>query len=711
MNTPRRLVRLLLVVVGACTAVTARAQSAFTLEQIKSYPFPNELTASATGSRLAWALNERGLRNVWVAEGPDFRPRQLTNYATDDGQEITSLQISKNGEWVVFIRGGDFGSNFDHALPVNTLNQPVPPKVQIWAVPFAGGEAKALGEGRAPVIAPTSDRVAFTKERGIWVSPVDGSSAARRIIAVNGDNGSPEWSPDGSRLAFVSTRGDHSFIGVYAGDNEGMLWLAPTTSLDSAPRWSPDGTRIVFIRRPGTGGQPQPILEQRPTAWALWTADAKSGEARLLWQSPETLRGSFPTTHGGANLAWVAGGRIAFLSYMDGWPHLYSIAETGGQPLLLTPGPYMAEYVKVSADGRHLVFAGNAGEDPDDIDRRHIVRVPVDRAAPEMLTAGKGLEWTPVFTGDGATIAFISATAQRPPLPAVLGAADRQARLLGEDRIPADFPAARLVTPRKIILKAPDGVSVHAQLFTSGANRAPRPAIIYIHGGPMRQMLLGWHYSDYYANAYALNQFLAARGYAVLSVNYRRGIGYVREFHHPDGGGALGASEYQDIKAAAEWLRIQPEVDKARIGVYGGSYGGYLTALALARDSDLFAAGVDIHGVHDWDKQRDSSGPRTFREAYDSAPDAVRAVKVTWGSSPVSSISTWRSPVLLIHADDDRNVRFSQTVDLVRRLALAKVPYEEIVIPDDTHHFMRHANQVRVNAATAEFFDRKFAPR
>ncbi|HEX5972165.1 MAG TPA: prolyl oligopeptidase family serine peptidase, partial [Gemmatimonadaceae bacterium] len=79
---------------------------------------------------------------------------------------------------------------------------------------------------------------------------------------------------------------------------------------------------------------------------------------------------------------------------------------------------------------------------------------------------------------------------------------------------------------------------------------------------------------------------------------------------------------------------------------------------------------------------------------------------VAWRSSPVASIATWTSPVLLIHADDDRNVRFSSTVDLVQRLAAAKVPYEEIVIPDDTHHMMRHANWVRVDGATEEFFKR-----
>jgi dipeptidyl aminopeptidase/acylaminoacyl peptidase len=316
-----------------------------------------------------------------------------------------------------------------------------------------------------------------------------------------------------------------------------------------------------------------------------------------------------------------------------------------------------------------------------------------------------------VVTGDGSTIAFIGATAQRPPLVAAMPANGGQVRWIGEDRIPADFPTARLVAPKKVVYKAPDGVDVHGQLFDAGSGQRAaggggrRPAVVFVHGGPPRQMLLGWHYSDYYSNAYAMNQYLASRGYVVLSVNFRLGIGYGREFHHPPGGGVQGASEYQDVKAGAEYLRTLPQVDGSRIGIYGGSYGGFLTALALARDSDLFAAGVDIHGVHNWTGER--AQPLLAADRYEKAPDVARALEIAWRSSPVSSISTWKSPVLLIHGDDDRNVRFSQTVDLARRLAAAGVPFEELVIPDDTHHWMRHANAIRVNAATAEFFDRK----
>jgi len=129
--------------------------------------------------------------------------------------------------------------------------------------------------------------------------------------------------------------------------------------------------------------------------------------------------------------------------------------------------------------------------------------------------------------------------------------------------------------------------------------------------------------------------------------------------------------------------------------------------MALARNSDLFAAGVDIHGVHDWTTER--ARGLMNRDRYEQAPDIDKAIDIAWSSSPVYYMKTWKSPVLLIHGDDDRNVRFSQTVDLSQRLTELGVPFEEMIIPDDTHHFMRHANWIRVDSATAAFFVKKLS--
>lgn len=251
---------------------------------------------------------------------------------------------------------------------------------------------------------------------------------------------------------------------------------------------------------------------------------------------------------------------------------------------------------------------------------------------------------------------------------------------------------------------ASGGVEVHADLF-EGAGEGRKPSIVYIHGGPPRQMLLGWHYSDYYSNAYASNQYLASLGFNVLSVNYRLGIGYGYEFHRPAKGGAAGAAEYLDIKAAGEWLKKQSFTNPHKIGLYGGSYGGFLTAMGLAHDSKLFAAGVDIHGVHDWTINLADIQAAT---KYEKAPDYNLALKTAWESSPVAAMSTWKSPVLIIHGDDDRNVRINQSTDLIQRLNKLKIENETILIPDDTHHWLKYSNAIRVYQATADYFIRKF---
>jgi dipeptidyl aminopeptidase/acylaminoacyl peptidase len=367
--------------------------------------------------------------------------------------------------------------------------------------------------------------------------------------------------------------------------------------------------------------------------------------------------------------------------------------------------------VSLTADRRTLVYNANTGSDRDDLNRRHLFKVSVDgSSAPVALTSGTGIEWSPVATADGRTVAFLGSDAQHSPLPSVMPFAGGPRKTLAADRVPSRFPAAQLVTPQPVTFTSSDGVKVHAQLFKTAAGDAKRPALVYVHGGPPRQMLLGWHYMDYYANDYGANQYLASRGFIVLAVNYRLGIGYGHAFQYPERAGARGASEYLDVVAGGKFLQSRSDVDAARIGIWGGSYGGYLTALALGRNSDIFAAGVDIHGVHNWDRQGRTAPDIRSAFAGDGITEAdiKEAARVQYESSPVSAVKTWRSPVLLIHADDDRNVEFHQTVDLKQRLLEKGVTVEELVIPDDIHDFLLWRTWRTVTTATGAFFEKQF---
>jgi dipeptidyl aminopeptidase/acylaminoacyl peptidase len=269
-----------------------------------------------------------------------------------------------------------------------------------------------------------------------------------------------------------------------------------------------------------------------------------------------------------------------------------------------------------------------------------------------------------------------------------------------------------LVTPQQVVFRSSDGVEVHGQLFKSPGGPARRAALVYVHGGPPRQMLLGWHYMGYYSHDYAVNQYLASRGFIVLSVNYRLGIGYGYKFHRPENAGARGASEYLDVLAGAHYLQGRDDVDGKRMGIWGGSYGGFLTALALGRNSDIFAAGVDIHGVHNWDWR--PGPPANLKPAFMgdgiTVDDLRHAAQVTYESSPISAVKTWTSPVLLIQGDDDRNVDFHQTVDLEQRLREKGVKVESIVIPDDIHDFLRFHSWEAVSAAVTSYLERTFTP-
>lgn len=701
-----------LFVFGSSDSINSSAQqnNGFTLQQVLSSPFPSDLVAAPTGERIAWVFDAEGKRNVWVAEGPEFKARQLTQYNNDDGQEITQLQFTRDGKWLVYVRGGD--ANAAGEIP-NPTSDPAGATQAIYAVAWDTGRVRILAEGDSPVVAPTDYRVVFNKGNQIHIVEIVDGSEPHQLFAARGANFTPQWSPDGKKLAFNSSRASHSLIAVYDFEKQTIKYIAPSIDRDSAPRWSLDGKRIAFIRQPARGNQPRAIFQDMPDPWAIWVADAAAGEAREVWRSGNQLNDSLPRIAGANVLNWAADDRLVFASETDGWLRLYSVPASGGQAVALTPAGGEVETMTLTPNRRYVVYSSNH----DDIDRRHLWRVPVSGGQPYSLTGNlatlngqqkdESSQWQPVITGGGKNLCYFEADAFAPGRIAIstFNQVNPESEMYGVTlRLSFEnkeiFSAKKLVKPQPVLFKAADGLEIHGQLFLpKDAKPADKlPAVIFMHGGPMRQMMLGWHNMYYYHNAYGFNQYLASRGYAVLSVNYRLGIGYGRAFRQAKNGGGRGASEYQDIVAAAHYLRSRSDIDQSRIGLWGGSYGGFLTALGLARNSDLFAAGVDLHGVHDWSLRISNANWLDYGNRD--------AVKIALESSPIGSVEKWRSPVLLIHGDDDRNVAFSQTVDLARRLRDLKVEHEIIVFPDEVHDFLLHRNWLAIFDASAKFLDK-----
>jgi dipeptidyl aminopeptidase/acylaminoacyl peptidase len=693
---------------SAFLAAAAPARADFTLEQAISYPYATEMTAAERADVIAWVVNAKGVRNIWVAKGPSFAPHQVTRYADDDGQELTQLTLSPDGARLVYVRGGDHDANWpaEGDLAPDPTASADEPKVTIWSVALDGGGAPVkLDDGDAPALS-AKGQLAYVRQHQVWTAPLDGKGKPERLFFDRGKDGSLVWSPDGTKLAFVSDRKDHAFIGVFAQKDRPLAYLAPSTSKDQSPRWSPDGSRIAFVRTRGEGGAPLPLLSEMPNPWSIWVADVASGIGKPIWRSSNLLAGSFPEVEGGANLNWAAGDRLVFLSEEDGWPHLYSLPAAGGGPMRLTPGDYQVEHLSLTRDRRAIVYDANTGPTAGDGDRRHLFRTRVDLATPTEITAGDTIEWRPL-AASADQVAFISTGVDLPPGAAMIGLGGDGRRVLDVGASPADYPARQFVTPKPVTFAAPDGLTVHGQLFQSTSGAAAKPGVIFVHGGPPRQMLLGWHYMEYYSNAYAVNQYLANHGYVVLSVNYRLGVGYGRAYQHPEHAGPAGASEYQDVLAGARFLQKVPGVDPKRIGIWGGSYGGLLTGLALARNSETFKAGVDLHGVHDWSRLlAQDLGLGDINGRYERG-DRDEAMAVAFKSSPDADVATWSSPVLLIQGDDDRNVPFQQTIDLARRLEAQHTPFEELVIPNEIHGFLRRGSWLKADEATVDFLNRR----
>jgi dipeptidyl-peptidase 4 len=766
---------------------------------------PQEVVSAKKVDRIAWVDYAEGKRNAFTASAPLFTPVKLTNFTKDDGIMMSAVKISDDGSTVIFLRGEQV--NREGWAP-NPTADPDGPEHAFWAARTSGvGGSWRVVDCTNPELAPDGSSLLFVKAGQIYrakISPVKPATEMDRgekaFITEWGVQSSPRWSPDGRKIAFVTTRTDHSFIMVYDVATRTVKYMSPSVDFDTMPMWV-DNSHLIYMRRPGlpfgqqaqqgSGGIGLPTGPAfQPTAAAatggrggnggnaaaaqtppgapaaaapaargggrnggrgaggggnaaaaagtpavanntpglmratfkggytvsFYKADVTTGDAQEIWHNQAndamvTNLGNnarfangiliFPYVAGGGGRGGRGGGGgrggngaapvatpdaqapAAPQGPVDEWDRYYSLnlMDAAARPVLLTPTDGLIEdqtSIILSADGKTFYYCTNA----KDIERRHIWSVPVGGGTPQQITTGDGVETYPAPLASGKYLATLSANWNLPQSLGVWKMGTDTTAATQKIVFPTSrpgFPMDMHVNPEIVITHAPDGLEIHNQLFLPKDLKPGerRPAIVFVHGGAQRQMMPAYHYMQFYHWAYAVNEWLASQGYVVMSINYRLGIGYGRSFRQAPNTGANGEAEYQDVLAGGKYLQSRPDVDPNRVGIWGLSYGGLLTSQALARNSDIFKAGVDLAGVH------------LFGSSLD--PEAI-----SYQSSTVGHIDGWKSPVLLEQGDDDRNVAFQQMTGLVQLLRQRDVYFELIVNPDDVHESLLHSRWLTI---------------
>ena len=300
--------------------MVALAQSPFPLEQVMSSPFPSELTAAAHGSRVAWVFDAKGVRNVWVADGPDFihTARQLTHYTADDGQPIASLRLTPDGKTALYALGSELNDAQESANPESWTKGA---KQQVFALDVESKDSapRLLGDMGCPEedcediqISPDGARAVWAAKKKLWLASVDGKQQGKELATVRGAAGEPKWSPDGKHISFVSGRESHSLVAIYDFDGGSIRYMAPSVDKDSMPRWSSDSKWVVWVRTTGDEAK-LPLIPVHPQPWSLWIADAATGTGRMLWRSGEKIEDSLPRLTEDVSLNVASGEALCLL--------------------------------------------------------------------------------------------------------------------------------------------------------------------------------------------------------------------------------------------------------------------------------------------------------------------------------------------------------------------------------------------------------------
>jgi dipeptidyl aminopeptidase/acylaminoacyl peptidase len=665
--------------------------SPLTIEKLIDIKHPSNPTWAPDGKRIAFIWERAGISNLYVANSDGQIPPKALTAFPEGG--VDRFFWSKDSQSLYFPHAGD-----------------------LWTVSLSDGDPKPVWTTPAQefdiVPSPDGSRVAFVRS-----NPAADDEASRHsqlVVRSLADGSETEvahndisiysilWSPDGASLAYTAG--------------------AKVIHHDEAPPYS--GSKIIYRTseyQPGQiyaihlgGGTPVPIgtpAEYGGLAWldsthlvfdhvsnsfktyTISIADAAGGSPRSVYEITEKEFWSIPDWGEAGAQPWPSpdGKWIAFLSDRDGWDHLYVVPVAGGEAIQLTRGHFEAWRPTWSHDSTRIAFDANEADRPGD---RHIGIATIGKdpahATVTYVTAGNGTNIEPHWSPDDRFLVYQHTDTRNSADIFVAGTKANATPVRLSDSMPAGIDKSQFVEPQFVHFPGPDGKSVPGWLFVPrNLDRSKKnPAIVWVHGDGVNQNYDGWHVQRNYAVYYSFHQYLLQQGYVVFAPDYRGSIGYGRDWRngvYMD----VGGKDAKDAWMSANYLKTLPYVDPDRIGIWGLSYGGFFTLIAMTDQPTLFKAGVDVAGVVDYVMYYSDPYHGGWTESRIGRPD--QNPQVYANASPISHIDQLARPLLVLHGTSDVNVPYLESVWLIdAALKKGKGPLVSFMMyPGEFHYFSR----------------------